>query len=96
MHDVLTAFIGNPVLFGIAVVLSILILLAFAKRIVRLVLVLFAIAVLYAGWLLLKGDDVVDKAEKAGRTATEAVDKGERAVKLVDSLRRIGRMPGHK
>jgi membrane protein implicated in regulation of membrane protease activity len=90
MNSFINALVGNPILFTVAVIVSIFIILAFAKRIIRLALVLLAAAVLYAAWLTWHGQSVTEKAEKAQRTAKEAVKKGERAVKYVDGLRKLG------
>ncbi len=49
---------GHPVLFFIAVMVSIMILFSFLKRVVRLFLIVAAVLVLYAAWLHFVGGNM--------------------------------------
>ncbi len=49
---------GHPVLFFIAVIVSLLILFSFLKRVMRLLLVVAAVLVLYAAWLHFTGGNM--------------------------------------
>jgi|WetSurMetagenome_2_1015567.scaffolds.fasta_scaffold958092_2 hypothetical protein len=90
MQALIDKLVGNPFLLTVAVIVSIFILIAFAKRIIRTALVLLALFVLYAAWLTWHGENVTEKTRQAGRTAREAVKKGEQAVKFIDGLQKKG------
>ncbi len=90
MKNFIDALVGNPVLFVVAVIVSIFIVLSFARKILRAVVVLIAIAVLYAAWLVWHGENPAEKAEKARKTAGETVEKGKAAVKFIDGVRKMG------
>ncbi|NTV02490.1 MAG: hypothetical protein HGB04_06850 [Chlorobiaceae bacterium] len=90
MKNIIDTLVGNPILLTVAVIVSFFIVLSFAKRIIRAVIVLVAIAVLYVAWLVWHGENPVEKAEKAQKTANEAVQKGKGAVKFIDGVRKMG------
>jgi FlaA1/EpsC-like NDP-sugar epimerase len=81
--DLLTA---NPVILIVAVLVSVIIVLSFAKRIIRFLLVLLAIAVLYAAWVIWHGGDVKEKAGKAEQSVHGAVQKGDSLLKQFQGL----------
>jgi hypothetical protein len=90
MKNFITTLVGNPVLLTIAVIISFFIVLSVARKILRAVIVLIAIAVLYIAWLTWHGEDPAEKAEKVQKTAGETVEKGKAAVKYVDGIRKMG------
>jgi len=55
MEKAIDYLVAHPVLFVIAVIIAIMILLSFFRRVMRLVLVIVAMLVLYAAWLQLTG-----------------------------------------
>ena len=55
MEKAIDYLVGHPVLFVIAVIIAIMILFSFLKRVMRLFLVTAAILVLYAAYLQLTG-----------------------------------------
>lgn len=83
MKHIIDTLVGNPLLLTVAVIVSFFIVLSFARKIVRTIIVLIAIAVLYIAWLTWHGENAVEKAEKAQKTASEAVEKGKGAVKFI-------------
>lgn len=89
MKTFIDFLVGHPVILAIAVVVSIIIILSFARKIIRLALVLLAAAVLYVAWLTWHGENAVEKAEKAKAKATQAIQKGKGAVKFIDGLRKL-------
>jgi len=76
MGKIIDYLVSHPVVFSMLVIVSVMILFSFMKRIVRLVLIVVAVAVLYLAYVSWSGGDtkgVVRKAESVGR---EAVGKG--------------------
>ncbi len=55
MQKAVDYLVGHPVVFVIAVIISVLILLSFFRRVMRTLLVVAAILVLYLAWLQLTG-----------------------------------------
>jgi Ca2+/Na+ antiporter len=90
MKHLIDTLVGNPALLMIAVIISFFIVLSFARKIVRAVIVMIAIAILYVAWLTWHGENPVEKAEKAQKTASETVNKGKAAVKFIDGIRKMG------
>jgi threonine/homoserine/homoserine lactone efflux protein len=90
MQNVITTLVGNPLLLTIAVIVSFFIVLSFARKIVRAVIVLIAIAVLYVAWLVWHGENPAEKAEKVQKSASKAVETGKGAVKFIDGVRKMG------
>jgi hypothetical protein len=86
MTTIINYLTSHPVALGIAVIISLMIVLSFAKRIIRLALVLIAIGILYVAWVSWHGGDPAEKAQTAGKTVKTAVHKGEGAMKVVDWL----------
>jgi hypothetical protein len=58
MEKTVNYLAAHPVLFVIAVILALMILFSFLKRVVRLFLVIAAILVLYAAWIHLTGGNM--------------------------------------
>jgi threonine/homoserine/homoserine lactone efflux protein len=90
MKHIIDTLVGNPILLTIAVIISIFIVISFARKILRAAIVLIAIAVLYIAWLVWHGENPAEKAEKARKSAKEAVEKGKGAVKFIDGVRKMG------
>lgn len=86
MTEFINYLTAHPVVLGIAVIVSILIVLSFARRILRFLLVLSALGILYVAWVSWHGGDPAEKAEKASKSVKEAVNKGEGAMKAFDWL----------
>jgi len=86
MTELINYLTAHPVVLGIAVIFSILIVLSFARRILRFLIVLVALGILYVAWVSWNGGDPAEKAEKAGKSVKEAVHKGEGAMKTFDWL----------
>ena len=91
MKHFIDTLVGNPLLLTVAVIISIFIVISFARKIIRTAIVLVALFVLYIAWLVWHGENPVEKAEKARKTANEAVEKGKGAVKFIDGVRKIGK-----
>ena len=58
MEKAVAYLVGHPVIFVIAVIVSIMILFSFLRRLMRLFFVIAAILVLYAAWLQLTGGNM--------------------------------------
>ncbi|MBN1929602.1 MAG: hypothetical protein JW764_08690 [Chlorobiaceae bacterium] len=86
MTTIIEYLTSHPVALGIAVIISLLIVLSFARRILRFSLVLVALGILYVAWVSWHGGDPAEKAQKAGKTVKEAVHKGEGVMKMFDWL----------
>jgi hypothetical protein len=86
MKNVIDFLTGNPVIFGIAVIISLMIVFSFAKRIIHFILVLIAIAVLYIAWVSWHGGNPVEKASKAEQSVKGAVHKGDGMLKTIRGL----------
>jgi len=86
MTTIINYLTAHPVALGIAVIISLMIVLSFAKRIIRLALVLIAIGILYVAWVSWHGGNPAEKAQKASKSVKEAVHKGEGVMKAVDWL----------
>jgi ABC-type bacteriocin/lantibiotic exporter with double-glycine peptidase domain len=86
MKNVIDFLTGNPVIFGIAVIVSLMIVFSFAKRIIHFILVLIAIAVLYIAWVTWHGGNPVEKATKAEQSVKGAVHKGDGMLKTIQGL----------
>ncbi len=86
MTTIINYLTAHPVALGIAVIISLMIVLSFARRILRFALVLAALGILYVAWVSWHGGDPAEKAQKASRTVKQAVHKGEGVMKVVDWL----------
>ncbi|RXK88669.1 hypothetical protein EST62_02060 [Chlorobaculum sp. 24CR] len=86
MSDLINYLTAHPLLLGVAVIFSLLIVLSFARRILRFLLVLVALGILYVAWVSWHGGDPAEKAQKAGKTVKEAVHKSEGVMKAFDWL----------
>jgi uncharacterized membrane protein YphA (DoxX/SURF4 family) len=86
MNTIINYLTSHPIVLGIAVIISLMIVLSFARRILRFALVLIAIGILYVAWVSWHGGDPAEKAQKAGKTVKSAVHKGQGAMKAVDWL----------
>lgn len=86
MTTIINYLTSHPVALGIAVIISLMIVLSFARRIMRLALVLIALGILYVAWVSWHGGDPAEKAQKASQTVKQAVHKGEGVMKVVDWL----------
>ncbi len=90
MTHFIDTLVANPMLLAVAVIVSIFIVLSFARKIVRAVIVLLALLVLYVAWLVWHGENPAEKAKKAQQSAKEAVETGKGAVKFIDGVRKLG------
>lgn len=86
MTTIINYLTAHPIALGIAVIVSLMIVLSFARRILRFALVLFALGILYVAWVSWHGGDPAEKAQKASKSVKEAVHKGEGVMKAVDWL----------
>lgn len=86
MSDVINYLTTHPLALGIAVIFSLLIVLSFARRILRFLVVLVALGILYIAWVSWHGGNPAEKAENASKSVKEAVDKGGNAMKVFDWL----------
>jgi ABC-type transport system involved in cytochrome bd biosynthesis fused ATPase/permease subunit len=86
MTTIINYLTSHPIALGIAVIISLMIVLSFARRILRFALVLVALGILYVAWVSWHGGDPAEKAQKAGKTVKSAVHKGEGVMKVVDWL----------
>lgn len=77
---------SHPLLLGVAAVISLMIVLSFARRIIHFLFVLIAIGILYIAWVSWHGGNPKEKAEKAGKSVKEAVYKGKGVIRAVDGL----------
>jgi|GEM_PF-241849 len=75
MNTIIEFLTGHPVVLGIAVVISLMIVLSFARRIIHFLLVLAALGILYVAWVSWNGGDPSEKAGKAGQSVRQAVHK---------------------
>jgi uncharacterized membrane protein YphA (DoxX/SURF4 family) len=96
MTTIINYLTSHPIVLGIAVIISLMIVLSFARRILRFVLVLIAFGILYVAWVSWHGGDPAEKAQKAGKTVKSAVHKGEGVMKAVDWLFRSNDKPGEE
>jgi hypothetical protein len=86
MKNFIDFLTGHPVIFGIAVIISLMIVFSFAKRIIRFLLVLAALAVLYIAWVSWHGGNPVEKATKAEQSVKGAVHKSDGMLKTIQGL----------
>ncbi len=86
MSDVINYLTTHPLALGVAVIFSLLIVLSFARRILRFLVVLVAFGILYIAWVSWHGGNPAEKAEKASKSVKEAVHKGGNAMKAFDWL----------
>jgi len=86
MTTIINYLTAHPIALGIAVIISLMIVLSFARRILRFALVLFALGILYVAWVSWHGGNPAEKAQKASQTVKRAVHKSEGAMKAVDWL----------
>ena len=84
MTDIINFLTSHPWVLGVAVVISLMIVLWFAKRILRVLLVLVALGILFIAWVSWNGGDPAKEAQKAGETVQETVEKGGEAMKALD------------
>jgi hypothetical protein len=96
MTTIINYLTSHPIALGIAVIISLMIVLSFARRILRLALVLLALGILYVAWVSWHGGDPAEKAQKAGKTVKSAVHKGEGVMKAVDWLFKSDDKPGEE
>ncbi len=66
MEKAVAYLVGHPVIFIIAVIISIMILFSFLRRVLRLFFVVAAILVLYAAYLQLTGGHTLEAFEHIG------------------------------
>ena len=66
MEKAVAYLVGHPVIFIIAVIVSIMILFSFMKRVMRLFFVIAAILVLYAAYLQLTGGHTFEAFQHIG------------------------------
>jgi uncharacterized membrane protein YphA (DoxX/SURF4 family) len=86
MTDIINYLTAHPVVLGIAVIISLLIVLSFARRILSFLLVLIALGILYIAWVNWHGGDPAKEVQKAGKSVKQTVEKGDSAMKAFDSL----------
>ncbi len=90
MQQLIDTLVGNPLMLAVAVIVSLFIVLSFARKLLKAAVVLAAFAVLYIAWLIWHGENPVEKAAKVRKSTTETVDKGKKAVEFIDGLRKMG------
>lgn len=94
MKTIVDTLVGNPVLLAAAVILSVLILIAFFRRIFRLLMVAAALFVLYAAWMTWRGEEVMKPVEQVRRSVEDGVRKGQWVMKMVEEvLKLVDRAP---
>jgi threonine/homoserine/homoserine lactone efflux protein len=93
MQQLIDTLVGNPLLLAVAVIVSIFIVLSFARKLLKAAVVLAAVAVLYIAWLVWHGENPVEKARKVRKSTTETVENGKKAVEFIDGLRKMGDKP---
>lgn len=86
MKNIIDFLTGNPLILGIAVIVSLMIVLSFARRIIHFLFVLAAIGVLYIAWVTWHGGDPVEKATKAEQSVKGAVHKGDGMFRSIQGL----------
>jgi len=86
MIDIINYLTAHPVVLGIAVIISLMIVLWFAKRMLRVLLVLVALGILYVAWVSWNGGDPAEKARRAGESVKEAVHQRGGAMRAFDWL----------
>ncbi|NTW51475.1 MAG: hypothetical protein HGB22_02625 [Chlorobiaceae bacterium] len=86
MKNAIDFLTGNPLILGIAVIISLMIVFSFAKKIIHFLFVLVAIAVLYVAWVTWHGGNPMEKAGKAEQSLKGAVQKGDGILKSVKGL----------
>lgn len=72
MEKAVTYLVAHPVIFFIAVIISIMIVFSFLRRIMRLFIVVVAILVLYAAYLQLTGGQTLDAFQHLGQWFSNA------------------------
>jgi len=76
--DVIDVIMGNPILIGIAILISVLVLYAIFKKLFKLFAILIAITVIYVFYLTqvegLSYEEATDKAKKIGE---EIIHEGQ-------------------
>jgi uncharacterized membrane protein YphA (DoxX/SURF4 family) len=86
MTTIINYLTSHPIALGIAVIISLMIVLSFARRILRFMLVVIACGILYIAWVSWHGGNPAEKARKAEKSVKETVHKGEGAMKVVNWL----------
>jgi Ca2+/Na+ antiporter len=80
MESIINALISNKLLLAVAVIVSILIILSALKKLVKIAVVLFAMLILYIGYLVYTGQNVP-------KTKDEIIEYGE---KKIDTIKKDG------
>ncbi|HWR00660.1 MAG TPA: hypothetical protein VN371_02270 [Chlorobaculum sp.] len=86
MKHVIDYLTGNPVILGIAVIVSLMIVFSFAKKIIHFLLVLVALAVLYVAWVSWHGGNPNEKAGKVEQSVKGVVHKGDGMFNWIQGL----------
>ena len=86
MKNVIDFLTGNQVILAVAVIVSLMIVFSFAKKIIHFLLVLVALAVLYVAWVSWHGGNPVEKAGKVEQSVKGAVHKGDGMFKSIQGF----------
>ena len=76
MESLFDQLTGNPIILAAAVVLALLIIFSFVKRLIRLALFVGAVLVLYIAYLIWTGPDIPTSAEDL----KETIERGKEVV----------------
>lgn len=87
MESIIEKLSQNPVILAVAVVLALLVVFAFVKRLIKIALFLVAILVLYFAYLVLTGKEVPTTPRELKESVEEQVEEVKGAItKKVDEL----------
>lgn len=92
--DPYQTILNDPILLGIAVILSAMVVYSILKKLFKIAVILVAVVVVYIGWLAYTGqpvpntlDELIDDVNKRTDGATEKIiDKTSEAVKDVGDI----------
>jgi len=83
MEQFVTLLVENPLYLIIAVILSIAVLLLFLKKLLKLVVVVAALAIIYVGYLYLAGENIPEAVRGVEQIVDALLEKGVAYVKEI-------------
>lgn len=86
MGNIIDYLVGHPVALSIAVIVSVMVLFSFMRRLVRLALIVIAAAILYLAYTAWSGGDTKDVVRKAETVGHEAAEKGGAVLKFIKGM----------
>jgi uncharacterized membrane protein len=87
IEQLIETLTSNPIYLGVAVVLSLIIVIGFVVKLVKLALVVVAVFILFLGYLVYTGQEVPTSIEEIRKTVQEEViDPGKEMIKVISEV----------